>query len=302
MLKKYACRVLAVFMAVVIFGLSCMPGFASSGSQYEQRVGFWGWLSGKDGILPDFVGYMTGTICPKSEDGYHHASTYQSTHKMEGYFNCICTYCGATFIAYESDLQQSYQQQVESLPAPGYNSSGNLIWYPILSFSGHGFYYFNSSSTVSFSDLPVSIGMDSDRGSKFSLNLSSSADSFVCKVFNYGRNGIYVGIEFDAICPVSGSYRRLGGTYCSYSLLLASYGVRLNSTLQRNASDTFVHYDLGHLLRVASIPYGQDLFDSSLYGYGPDVSSGILNLYIVPSSFADRFFGIIDSCPHQAVP
>lgn len=276
-MKRNITRFLSVAVSVVLLVVLCVPAFASSGLQYEQKVTWWHWVTNVP-FLKDIAGYTLGEVCTKSEDGYHHANSYQED-LQDGYYKCVCTYCGHEFTAYESDLNQSYQEQVSDLPVSCITSNGSFVWYPMSSFKGSGSYYFRSSTPLSFLGLPVSKEVGSSSGS---FDLSPSLDYFVCNVLNYGRDGVYVGVKFDAVCPVSGSYRSLGGTYCSYSLLLASYGVRLNSTLQCDASGYFDHYDSGHLLEVSSIPYGDDLFDSSLYGYGPTVSSGTLNLYITP--------------------
>ena len=115
-MKRNIFRFLSVIVAVVLLAALSLPSFASAGSQYEQKVSFWDWIAGKGSILNGFVGNTVGRVCPKSEDGYHHANSYQFD-RGNGYYTCICSYCGHEFEAYESDLQQSYQQQVESLPA-----------------------------------------------------------------------------------------------------------------------------------------------------------------------------------------
>lgn len=155
-MKRNIFRFLSVIVAVVLLAALSLPSFASAGSQYEQKVSFWDWIAGKGSILNGFVGNTVGRVCPKSEDGYHHANSYQFD-RGNGYYTCICSYCGHEFEAYESDLQQSYQQQVDSLPAPGYNSAGRLVWQP--SFSDIDFNNCGVSVTGSFngfSSLPYS--------------------------------------------------------------------------------------------------------------------------------------------------
>lgn len=131
-MKKYILRVVSVLMVVMFLVFLCVPAFAASGFTYEQKVGFWEWASHFP-VLKQFAGYATGTVCPKSEDQYHHANSYQ-VDKGNGYYTCICSYCGQTFTAYESDLKQSYRQQVSDLPAPVYGSDGSIYVLPTILF------------------------------------------------------------------------------------------------------------------------------------------------------------------------
>lgn len=113
--------------AIIIFAL-CIPAFATSGSQYDQKVGFWDWAV-QYCPLKDLLGYTAGLgSCVSSEDGYHHANSYQAD-LGDGTYKCICTYCGHSFTAYESDLKQSYDNQVDSLPATNINSAGLASFY-----------------------------------------------------------------------------------------------------------------------------------------------------------------------------
>ena len=122
-LRKIIAWISVFAIAIFVF---CVPAFASSGSAYNQKIGFWEWAV-QWCPLKDFLGYTTGIgSCPTSDDGYHHANSYQ-VDRGDGTYKCICTYCGHTFTAYESDLQQSYNDYVGTLPATGYNSDGSLI-------------------------------------------------------------------------------------------------------------------------------------------------------------------------------
>lgn len=133
------------------------PASASSETQYVQKANFWHWLGGEGSILHDFAGYYVGAVCPDSEDGYHHASSFIEYAKKEGYYRCICNDCGREFTAYEGDLQQSYDNQVSELPASGISSNGRLIWQPTVSDLDSEKFFFGSSSLGRFklSAFPV---------------------------------------------------------------------------------------------------------------------------------------------------
>ena len=132
-MKLKTIRFLSGFMAVLLLSFLCVPAFASSGSTYSQKVGFWDWAV-RDPVwkflgISDFVGYTFGFGCPTSDDGYHHANSYE-VDWQDGTYKCICFYCGHSFTAYESDLKQSYNDYVDTLPFTGYDSAGSFLWYP----------------------------------------------------------------------------------------------------------------------------------------------------------------------------
>lgn len=93
------------------------------------------WVAGG---LSGLVGH--GSVCSVSPDSLHHASGLVDTqvhHDKDGasYVVARCSHCGANFNVYGSDLQQSYDAQVEELPAQGYDSGGKLHFkLPVRSF------------------------------------------------------------------------------------------------------------------------------------------------------------------------
>ena len=135
-----------IFVAAALFFSLLLPvqGLAA-GTDYKQQSDFWTWIAGTNSILQDFIGYTTGAVCPKSEDGYHHASSYVKNNE-DGYYTCICSYCGERFVGYEDDVQQSYDSQVSALPSTGVDSDGYLYWMP-------NFVYGQCTLKVNYSSL-----------------------------------------------------------------------------------------------------------------------------------------------------
>lgn len=122
-------RVFAAFLCLLsLFSFSGISARGVNTKEYKQQATFWTMFSGVP-ILKEFLGYTAGLVCPESDDGYHHASSYE-VDRESGYYNCICDVCGWPFLAYETDLQQAYETQVSELPATGVTSSGGLIWRP----------------------------------------------------------------------------------------------------------------------------------------------------------------------------
>ena len=125
-MAKRSMRVFVAFLCLL--SLFLISGISAQGvdtKEYKQQATFWTIFSGVP-ILKEFLGYSAGLVCPTSDDGYHHASSYK-VDRETGYYNCICDVCGWPFIAYETDLQQAYEAQVSKLPAAVVTSSGSLI-------------------------------------------------------------------------------------------------------------------------------------------------------------------------------
>lgn len=103
-------RKIVSFLLVAMF-LTVPASAASSDAdvEYVQKSSFWTWIAGKDSFIHNYVGHTWGAVCPNSDDGYHHASSYErpigNWTQESGYYKCICDLCGAKFDAYEKDTK-----------------------------------------------------------------------------------------------------------------------------------------------------------------------------------------------------
>lgn len=224
-MKRNISRFLFVLVAVVLLAALCVPAFAASGSSYEQKVGWWEWVTHFP-VLKEIWGYASGAVCPKSDDGYHHSSSYE-IDRGNGYFTSICSFCGQKFKAYESDLQQSYQQQVSDLPATSITSSGSLIWQAQVA----------NLDFLSFITSWTNISLD------FS-SADSSANTFP---WSYSSSSTFSVYDWFPQCgiinlPVSGSYCELSGIDVSLRGV-QSNGIVYTYTLSHDKG-TFAHYDI----------------------------------------------------------
>lgn len=123
-MKKGAYRLCSVFLAALILSVVVAPVCAVE-TDYFSKDTFWRWMAGSGGVVQKIIGYSFSSACSASDDGYHHASSYTREGK-DGTYQCNCIYCGDVFIATESDIKQSYNDYVETLPAPGYTSTGGV--------------------------------------------------------------------------------------------------------------------------------------------------------------------------------
>jgi len=198
--------------------VSVCPVIAAN-TEYVSKDTFWNWAAGSNGVIKQVINFVGGLgTCSKSEDTYHHASTYFHEGNVNGEvrYRCICDYCGDSFTAYASDLEQSYDAQVSELPATGFTSEGNLIWSP--SFSDC------SSSKFELQDWEGT----SYRGPEISRDAStysSSDESFIYEKLT--SHSARVTRTFKSAKKLSGIGFKYFYFYfpfnCSYKLLSTSY-------------------------------------------------------------------------------
>lgn len=100
------------------FALACMvalsalavPSFATD---YQSTYNFWNWAYDNSWFLGKLISGSADNVCSVSEDSLHHASTHSADGVVDGEYtySCTCDYCGQTFKAVATDLEQSYEEQ-----------------------------------------------------------------------------------------------------------------------------------------------------------------------------------------------
>ena len=133
---KVSKRIIPFFVVfATLLSFVAVPVFAEDDgttSEYTGTTSFWTWIAGQGDIPAHIVGnIISDRACAESGDGVHHASGYV-LDKQNGYYECICQYCGKKFAAYESDIKNSYQKQVDDMPVNGIDNEGGFIWYPTI--------------------------------------------------------------------------------------------------------------------------------------------------------------------------
>lgn len=191
--------------AALIFSLFLPVQVLAAGTDYKQQSDFWTWIAGTNSILKDFIGYTSGAVCPKSEDGYHHASSYVKNNE-DGYYTCICSYCGERFVGYEDDVQQSYDSQVLDLPASGVTSSGNLLFNP-LDYPNTTEVKIGFDERCLLSSLPFTY---KDTSSSREYSLISGSYPYINLLFtsNSSNPTFFTCLTIYSIVPISGVYTR----------------------------------------------------------------------------------------------
>ena len=303
-----------LIFSIVVF-IFCVPAFASGGGGrpqptpegvLKQRASFSQWVGG---AFQRVYGYSAGLACPNSEDNFHYANDYLSWSKDENgaiIYTCQCAGCGATFTAYESDLKQSYDDQVAELPATGITSAGRLIWQTSLGDMGR---YFNvvCGPTVYYEASITSFPWHGSSGylSEVGFDVASSGSALS---FSYSGNPWLTFVGFKCayfIAPFAGSYRLLGDRLASGSYLLES-GVIGTIDGDYSADSSFKHYSASEEFSLSDAYVFWDGAVSFASGYVylpafeviPDTaidttSGGQYNINTRPTSITGGNYGII---------
>jgi len=101
-MRKIVQRILSGFLMLVVLSAMAVPVYAAE-VEYVSKESFWNWLAGSGDVAQSILSHVPvigskNNICANSEDGYHHADSVYAEAR-EGYFNCICKYCGTHFTA-----------------------------------------------------------------------------------------------------------------------------------------------------------------------------------------------------------
>ena len=130
-MKNLYKRIITVFLAVVTLFFSCVPCAYASGWEVLLSVpgDFWDWAvsSYYSSTENPFLSLFDKSVCPHCPDvtRRHNFKEQRTTVDGKTSLYYICEYCGKS--AGEVG-EEAYQNQVDSLPAPIYTSSGKLTW------------------------------------------------------------------------------------------------------------------------------------------------------------------------------
>lgn len=201
---------------MIVLFLSVLP-FQAVGTEYVSKESFWNWVASSSNIAQGILSHIPigsrDNVCANSDDGYHHSNGFIKDGQ-DGYFRCVCKDCGQEFRGYASDLAPAYNDYVETLPAPGYDSSGKLRYSPSPSYiklvcGNHSprcnivCEHYNGTSSSSCSSIT------------YSFDCSSNS----VRVFpGTGKNDFrasYVYFYYAGIAPVDGYYKRVASPVAS---------------------------------------------------------------------------------------
>lgn len=201
--KRIISSILAFAMGFSLFALPAAADYISSET-------FGSWVSRNS---PEFIQQWThgffGAGCTVSEDGRHHASSYQSDLGT-GYYDCICSECGHAFRAY---YQDSYDDSVSELPAGMITSDGGFVLkMPLYAFSLDPQNFTNYSSAI-FD--PISGHLQVDYRSPTNNDINNNLFyQFACPVSGYYS---CLGIGEFRCSSNRGTLKQLGLTYHPHS-------------------------------------------------------------------------------------
>lgn len=229
-LKKRIGQVFSLALVVTLVIAMAVPAHADVSDAAGYVVGeFWDMMTGKEYDMyfdywKNFVGYLAGEECPSSPDKYHHGNVpvggigvfgSGGTDDNGKFVWHTCDYCGEQFKVYASDLQQSYDAQVEQMPLTGYNSAGRLTWQPTIADTLA--FIVNDSQVYSF-------------GSFSNLwQALSSGDGFYRALSQNTCDNQRASFKFKV--PIAGSYFTTGSLACEYLITLGSNSTNKSGVL-----------------------------------------------------------------------
>ena len=311
MVRKKGLQFLSLVLSFLILASLLIPPVWANEVEYVQESTFWHWLNKQGGIFNGIVAYGLGKACPESPDGYHRSASTMGEGMLwkDDQYQCVCDYCHQHFWAVESDIKQSYNDYVETLPAQGYNSSGGLLWSPSHGSSRAGFVRGSTSYVYCEHGEGKASGVVADRFT-YSFNCSSNFISLMpisgSRTFLYYSSMIY----FEGSAPIDGYYSIVGGNPSVSGYYVDSDGVRhpVNENWADSTTSTF--YTAGASVssslrsgnsNISSIPRDSQCQLVAYQGIPPvyritpvsAISSDTYNINTRPTSITGGNYGIV---------
>lgn len=263
-MKQFFRQSVSLFLIIILcstyFSVLAANKQDEAEKEYTQKASFSQWAGS---LIQSIGGYSFGTACPNSDDSYHHASTSlgHATGIFGGespYYRCICDYCGDEFTAYASDLQRSYENQVEEMKST-YNTvninqnglSDTIIggWtYP--PYSSYESYVVLENSRSDFPFVSYVVSKSSSSGS-YRANFSSgyfqvpTSGTYTFRFPSFQTNGTFGKSYTDRLQSfVLYLYFSLDGgeTWSSDEILRSGFNSDSDTTFSRSLSSIALYY------------------------------------------------------------
>lgn len=307
-MKKVVYRLCSAFLAVLILSVSVVPvcatdDYTSTGS-FWQNVARKKWLSGFLGS--SLIGWVCDDVCSESSDKKHHGSLKSYDQNPDKSYTAICDFCSAEFPVYDADLSAAYDNYVETLPAPGYNSAGHLL---IQLAYKPGENLVTKPSNASGSGYPVPYFKE-DSSSSVRTDVLDSG-----KHLTFVRTNLGSGISYrypycvysSFLFPISGFYRMTNSKHCDYTYFCSDSSSAKSFTYYPESSDLSYHKagdvfsDWGKDYMFPTNFPSQLVFSWSAHLYGPvfevipdtALSDDTYNINTRPTSIIGGNYGIV---------
>ena len=258
-------KICSILLVICILG-SVFPAFsfAEEVSVTSQDT-FWNWAAQNsgDGLLSALISYSKEDVCTVSEDTHHHA-TYPAKTSGGKY---VCDFCGESFEGSVFDYQQSYTDQVSSMPATGYNSSGKIIWNTWDSFTGSGGFWWTGSGFEKFDSLPCRFEQK-DYNRYLSASLAPSGKGIYVEYQKLFRFAEIFSTKLSY--PVTGSYRRISSHQMDISVISPSSGSAVNFSFDYPEETSLTYRNFGDSFTLNSgVGVSRSTFDSVTSPHDP---------------------------------
>lgn len=101
----------------ILFSVTAVP---ASAANYQSKSDFWTWMTQVapfPTLTAQITSVLSGKVCAESPDQYHHADSFQDDFE-NGYYACVCKYCGKTYKAYKKDIPGGYGDYYTDIVEP----------------------------------------------------------------------------------------------------------------------------------------------------------------------------------------
>lgn len=183
-------RFTALLLALVLSaGLLVLPAGAED-APVSSTGSFWSHIASQS---PDWLGTVIGvafpSVCPSSPDSRHHGKVIAKSNQTgtDSAWEAKCDYCGDTFIVYDDDMQNAYNEHV--------NKVQNTYGTSIIDSDGSGRFY--------FTDWQYYIGTYSS----YSNDVPSNWTSFSAMVNPLSFSGIISDSQWPCVVFISSEFR-----------------------------------------------------------------------------------------------
>ena len=257
-------KIIAIICAFAI-AFSLLLPVTVYATEVSSESNFWQSLAETSPLLRSVIGKVYSGVCSDSPDGKHHAnlnvsSPVQKDNSFGGVF-CTCEYCGQRFGVSYSDLESSYNDYVQDLPANVIDNNGGLTWKP--SFNNYNYYFTvtansdNDNNREYYDHIPLPNGENWENyytlttNSNGSLHLHATPGAgrsylFICTKYRYE------GIEFRLNCDFT---YPCDGTYTLQTSKMADFYYMKGNGVDVSSSSNYSQSSLGYNVAGASYSY-----------------------------------------------
>ncbi len=132
-IRRFTALCMALTVALTAFAIPV------AATDYQSKYNFWNWAYDHSWFLGKLITGAADNVCAVSEDSLHHSTNHSAGGLVDGEYTytCVCDYCGQTFTAVATNLQETYEKETPDYTINNdgvIDGFGRLVftktWYP----------------------------------------------------------------------------------------------------------------------------------------------------------------------------